>query len=155
MTATSITEYLEADHRRLDALLVETADALGAGSVAQAARSFALFEEGIEGHINIEERLLLPHLEEATGPGGPCEVMREEHGRILRGVWSIGAQLRGSDVARCLAELDALARLLSAHNVKEEHVLYPAAERILQSLGQREEVLRCMQAEAAVLGAHD
>ena len=155
MSPVSISEYLEADHRRLDALLTSAVDSLGAGSVAQAASAFGLFGEGIEAHINLEERLLLPHVEEATGPGGPAEVMREEHGRILRGVWSIGTQLQSGDAARCLEELDALARLLSAHNVKEERVLYPAAERILESLGQREEVLRCMDAETAIAGADE
>jgi len=155
MSPASISEYLEADHRRLDGLLTQAVDALGAGSVAQAARAFGLFGEGIEAHINLEERLLLPHVEEATGPGGPAEVMREEHGRILRSVWTIGTQLRSGDAARCLEELDVLARLLSAHNVKEERVLYPAAERILESLGQREEVLRCMDAETAIAGADE
>jgi hemerythrin superfamily protein len=51
--------------------------------------------------------------------------------------------------------ISRVARLLSAHNVKEERVLYPAAERILESLGQREEVLRCMHAETAIAGADE
>lgn len=143
----TISEYLEGDHRRLDALLTQTIDAVGVGSFAAAVKVFQQFAEGIERHINVEERLLFPHVEEAIGPIGPVEVMREEHGRILRSVWSVGSQLRGGEPAKCLEELDAMARLLSAHNVKEERVLYPAADRILESVGQRDEVLESMQAQ--------
>ena len=57
MSAASIAEYLESDHRRLDGLLTETVDALAAGSMAQVARAFGLFQDGIERHIGLEERL--------------------------------------------------------------------------------------------------
>ena len=150
MSAASIAEYLESDHRRLDGLLTETVDALAAGSMAQVARAFELFQDGIERHIGLEERLLLPHFDEATGPSGPSQVMREEHGRILELVCNIALRLHGTDRARCFEELDSLARLLSTHNLKEERVLYPVAERILASLGQRDDILTLMQETALI-----
>jgi len=145
MSAGTIADYLESDHRRLDGLLAETVDALAAGSMAQAARAFAQFQEGIERHIGLEEQLLLPHFDEATGPSGPAQAMREEHGRILNGVCNIALWLHSNDRARCFEELDSLATLLSTHNLKEERVLYPVAERILASLGQRDDILARMQ----------
>ena len=146
MNATSVSEYLEADHRRLDRLLTETVESAAAGTLDRAARAFATLHDGIEKHIEVEERILFPFFEDANGAFGPTEVMRAEHASILQSAAEISLRLAGNDVGYCLEELDALARLLSAHNLKEERVLYPATERVLESLGRHREVLHRMQA---------
>jgi hemerythrin-like domain-containing protein len=147
MTAMNVTEYLEADHRRIDRLLTEAIESAAAGALDQALRAFATFREQIEKHIDLEERFLFPFFEEANGASGPTQVMRAEHARILKAADGISVRLKGDPLAYCLEELDSLTRLLSAHNLKEERVLYPATERVLQALGRRDEVLQEMQRE--------
>ena len=71
--------------------------------------------------------------------------MRAEHADILRSAGNILSRIKAK--RDCLEELDFLTRLLSAHNLKEEQVLYPATERILEGLGQRDQLLEQMQAQ--------
>ncbi len=78
----SAMEYLQADHRRLDGLMGECQAKAQAGDMAGAGALFETFRNGLVRHIKIEEGLLFPEFERATGlakAGGPTGVMRHEH----------------------------------------------------------------------------
>jgi iron-sulfur cluster repair protein YtfE (RIC family) len=146
MTAVTVSELLELDHRRLDRLLGQAIESVAGGAWDQAWDAFAVFDEGIEKHIRLEEQFLFPAFEDANGGfAGPTEVMRAEHAEILRSAGTISSRIRAK--RDCLEELDSLTRLLSAHNLKEEQVLYPATERILEALGQRDQLIQQMEAQ--------
>ena len=68
-----VSEYLQGDHARLDRLLAEAQRDAAAGSFELARESFAGFQCGLSWHIDVEEQVLFPVFEEATGNtgGGP------------------------------------------------------------------------------------
>jgi len=148
MSPATVSELLELDHRRLDRLLGQAIESIASEAWDPAGEAFASFQEGIEKHIQLEEQFLFPAFEDANGGfAGPTEVMRAEHAEILRAAGDISLRINAK--RNCLEELDSLTRLLSAHNLKEEQVLYPATERILEALGQRDQLLRQMEALAS------
>ena len=132
----SVMDYLEKDHRRLDDLLSRTQAKVAAGDLRGAAVEFAPFHDGLLRHIRIEEDLVFPDFEEATGTGGgggPTGVMRSEHAEIQRLLALIKAHL-GSP-APSAGEFErlrtALVAVLSGHNMKEEQILYPMTDRMV------------------------
>jgi hypothetical protein len=104
----SLSEYLHADHARLDALLDR--------AVADPARfdhaAFEAFRAGLARHIGIEEKLLLPAARRRRG-GVPLEIaarLRADHG-------ALAAMLVPTPDASLVARIRAL---LVAHNPLEE-----------------------------------
>jgi iron-sulfur cluster repair protein YtfE (RIC family) len=147
--AESVTQLLVDDHRRLDDLLADAKRALAAADARTAAALFAEFRDGLEAHIVAEEHVLFPLFEELTGTsgGGPTHVMRMEHADIRKLLAEISAGLTRAaaapaDLATPLAHLTAL---LTAHNGKEERILYPASDRAARASGQLEELLVRLQ----------
>lgn len=125
-------EALAWDHDRLDALEQRAFERLEAGDAAGAGAAWAEFAVGLKRHIRFEDEILFPTFEERVGmpPGaGPTAVMRAEHREIEALIEAIGRALAGNGAAVPLrAELHAL---LGQHNMKEEHVLYPATDQAL------------------------
>jgi hypothetical protein len=120
MNASTIREYLERDHQRLDLLL------------ARAARdphkldldAFAEFRRGLLKHIGMEEKILLPGIQ-AVRNGEPLPIaarLRLEHG-------AIAALLVPSPRPAVLSALNAV---LLKHNANEEgpEGVYAECDRI-------------------------
>jgi iron-sulfur cluster repair protein YtfE (RIC family) len=126
-----VTEYLEADHRRLDEIAAEVRNLAGSGSFPQAAVRFAEFRCGLDRHIEVEEQVLFPLFEQMTGMsgGGPTFVMRGEHVEIRRLMDDAAGALEAADRTRTHAALDGLMDILGSHNMKEERILYPMTDR--------------------------
>ena len=98
--------------------------------IARAA--WAEFELGLRRHIGFEEEILFPGFEAGTGmspQAGPTAVMRIEHREIERLLEAIRGALAG--IADPLPLRTELHRVLAAHNMKEEQVLYPMTDRAL------------------------
>lgn len=126
-------EALAWDHDRLDALDAAAFSALAAGDVAGARGTFAAFARGLERHIRFEEEILFPAVEERAGfrrEAGPTAVMRAEHAEIRACLAGIAAALDGG-VAGAPEIRRRLASILGGHNLKEEQILYPLADRVL------------------------
>ncbi|MCC6418465.1 MAG: hemerythrin domain-containing protein [Gemmataceae bacterium] len=118
------------DHDRLDQLL-ETYRQLKHTDFASAKQAFREFKFGLQRHIIWEETVLFPLFEEKTGmrDQGPTAVMRFEHREIGRCLEALHEKVRQQDVDSDREE-QALLQILSAHNQKEENVLYPAIDRL-------------------------
>jgi iron-sulfur cluster repair protein YtfE (RIC family) len=144
----SVTEYLSADHRRLDAIALEAESAARSGAAADAAALFARFAEGLDRHIQVEEEVLFPAFEAATGmASGPTVVMRAEHAEIRRLLAEVSSALGGGDAPAALDAMRKLTELLSDHNMKEETILYPMTDRSARDLaGLLDQVRSVMQA---------
>jgi hemerythrin-like domain-containing protein len=129
---TSVTEVLGADHRRLDAIFAVAKQALHAGDAARGVERFAAFRAGLERHIEVEEVVLFPAFEAATGMAqrGPTHVMRAEHQELRALMAEITAQLARAGEGPLTTPLAALTARIYAHNGKEERILYPAIDRI-------------------------
>ncbi len=119
---------LELHHRRLDEVLDRIEMAVEIESWSEARRSFARFQTELESHMRLEEDLMFPSFEAITGPvGGPPAVMRAEHAEIRALLRVVEGRLRDEqpidEAAGCLETV------LSAHNTKEERIVYPLFER--------------------------
>ena len=123
----AIFEFMGRDHDRLDAILAEFRREPDAG---KARALFQQFEAGLRAHIVWEEEMLFPPFEEKTGmrDSGPTAVMRMEHQQIEQRLQAIGEAIGKHDPGE---SVDALVAVLTAHNQKEENVLYPWLDRSL------------------------
>ncbi|WP_342348388.1 hemerythrin domain-containing protein [uncultured Nitrospira sp.] len=126
MATTTIAEFMGHDHDRLDEIFnqfhtIKKQD-------AQKARS--LFQElvtGLHRHIMWEEEILFPVFEaqaEMVSDHGPTGVMRNEHRQIKYFLEQIQTKVAEGDLTTEEAE-EGLLQVLTAHNVKEEKILYP------------------------------
>lgn len=152
MTATTtggatVMGYLSADHRRLDGVMEECRSLSAAGDMKGAAIRFVEFRAGLLRHIGIEEELLFPEFEAATGlsEGGPTGVMRHEHLEIRRLMELIDELFRGPSPSPTEFESlrSAVVSLLHEHNLKEERILYPMTDRMVPP-SQRDALVKKM-----------
>jgi len=128
-SAESLRDALERDHREVDDALEGYANGSASGTWAQLGLKRA--EEGLRRHIYAEEELLFPPLRQA-GMTGPILVMLREHGRMWPVLDTLAHELRegvSDDVLR--ATCRQLLILLQHHNPKEEQILYPQVDQLL------------------------
>ena len=98
-------------------------------------------------HIKIEEGLLFPEFESATGldkSSGPTGVMRHEHAEIIRLLDLIQDVFESAQPASSEFESlrSAVVALLHEHNGKEERILYPMTDRMVPGPRLRELVCK-------------
>ncbi|QQS48825.1 MAG: hemerythrin domain-containing protein [Acidobacteriota bacterium] len=126
----AIFEYMSHDHDRLDAILAEFCMEPDAG---KAKELFLRFDTGLRAHIDWEEEILFPPFEERTGMrnSGPTAVMRIEHQQIKQYLQIILETIGEHDPGE---SVNALINLLTAHNKKEENILYPWMDQTLSEV---------------------
>ncbi|HEX6829133.1 MAG TPA: hemerythrin domain-containing protein, partial [Burkholderiales bacterium] len=132
----AIGNYLATDHRHCDGLFARAEEAASAGDWPGCASAFDGFRHALEHHFSMEERVLFPVFEERTGmAGGPTVVMRGEH-QQMRGLCALLAEAaQGRSAEEFLGHCESLLILMQQHNLKEENVLYPMADRALDAGG--------------------
>jgi iron-sulfur cluster repair protein YtfE (RIC family) len=130
---TSLSTLLEQEHHEIDAgieAFVRGVDAGGA-RVGDLSRAVAALRR----HIYLEEEFLFPPLRSA-GMLAPVLVMLREHGEIWRSLDAIDGidldESPGAAATVCAELLD----LLSAHNAKEEPIIYPQGDAVLSPQAQ-------------------
>ncbi|GAB6044037.1 hemerythrin domain-containing protein [Endothiovibrio diazotrophicus] len=129
---TRISPMMHDDHQRCDALFATAEEAVSDQRWDDAGVAFSAFREATLHHFAMEEEVLFPSFEEASGNGGgPTEMMRYEH-RQMRGLMEEMAQgASGMDGALYLGAAETLLMLMQQHNLKEEQILYPMTEQLL------------------------
>lgn len=144
----TITEYLQTDHRRLDAIYERFQSAVNAQRWDEAAADFKEFSLGLRRHIRVEEEILFPVFEDKTGmrDAGPTFVMRMEHKDIQSLLDRILASTEGHDAAGISGSSSALVGILMDHNMKEEHILYPESDSFLSDSEKKDVVKRSQAA---------
>ena len=90
----------------------------------------ALLASALKGHAQLEEDLLFKTLESSIGSDGPLKVMRAEHEEIESSLEQMPA-IQALDQAQAL--LLKVIEIARNHFAKEEHVLYPIAQKTLSS----------------------
>ncbi|MBF8267269.1 MAG: hypothetical protein HW388_777 [Dehalococcoidia bacterium] len=127
----TITELLQSEHRWVDERFQGFRQHLAEGRVD--AEPFQEAAKVLYRHIYLEEVILFPEVE-ARGVVGPTAVMAQEHGEIWRLLEGIQDRIRqNAGAGRIQDAFDALHSLLEEHNFKEEKILYPSADRLLDS----------------------
>lgn len=127
---TLISDFFEEDHRRLDVEFNHFQRAKG----DDAKKIFRCFKEGLIRHINWEEQLLFPALEEQSNfsaNSGPTRVMRIEHEQIMQLLNLIEQKMEDNEDRDLLER--RLLDVLAEHNIKEERVLYPMCDSLISA----------------------
>ena len=133
MEKQSIATYFEADHDRLDGLFKQF-QASKRSDFARAKDCFRQFMIGLQQHIIWEEEILFPIFEGKTAmkKTGPTEVMRSEHRQIRDFLEAIHRKVQHQD-PESNTEESGLLEVLGSHNQKEEQILYPMIDRLLDN----------------------
>lgn len=140
---TVLSDFMSAHHRDCDELQAAAEVAVAAGSWEDAAKQGARFRDETLRHFRMEEEVLFPALERATGmSGGPTDVMRREHAQARELLATLDAALDARDAAAWLSAGETLLLLIQQHDMKEEGILYPMADRAVGH--EAEELLRRM-----------
>jgi iron-sulfur cluster repair protein YtfE (RIC family) len=122
-------DWFVQDHRDCDSLWVAVEE--GASTDLDATKeALGNFDSQLRNHLRMEEEVLFPAIERATGMGGmgPTEMMRQEHIGMRR---LLDAMAQSDDLELILEQGDTLMMLIAQHNSKEEGVLYPLAVQVL------------------------
>lgn len=119
-----INQYFSTDHRRLDCLFDAFVSCLNQ-SDETGYKYYKLFYKELIKHIKWEEDILFPLIESIVPMSkGPTAVMCAEHLQIKDLLMIIDEKLiQGPSYIQ--QELAQLSDILTAHNMKEENILYP------------------------------
>lgn len=80
------------------------------------------------------------------GADGPASVMRNEHVEIRRLMDAAMRALQDGDAAGAAEAILGLVETLSAHNMKEERMLYPMTDRAVGDDRARDDLVKRLQA---------
>jgi len=131
-----LTAPLVADHRHCDGLFATAEDAAQRTDWAACRERFDAFRAAMLQHFEIEENVLFPAFEQATGMTmGPTAMMRSEHAQmrgLLENMTAVIAAGRRDDY---LGLSETLLLYMQQHNLKEENVLYPMSDQVLAASG--------------------
>lgn len=132
-TPRTVSAYLAWDHDRLDGILEIATKLAEQGEWPRAVNVVAEFKEGLFRHIQIEEQILFPAFEQVTGMRdvGPTAVMRHEHIDIKDAVNDMCAATAAKNLDDFQSAKGRLLGVLVEHNMKEEQVLYPGVDHML------------------------
>jgi hemerythrin-like domain-containing protein len=130
----TLIEFFTQDHRDCDERWAEVESAVEGGDPAAIQASWESFDHAQRHHLEMEEEVLFPAFEEATGmTSGPTTVMRMEHEQMRGLLGQMASAMTGGDFQEVIDLGDTLLMLIAQHNQKEEGMLYPMAERALAS----------------------
>jgi iron-sulfur cluster repair protein YtfE (RIC family) len=131
----TITSVLTDDHRYADDLFAAATREATQGAWEGSARQLALFRAALETHMKIEEDVLFPAFEQATGnTRGPTAVMRSEHVQMLAQLDDISRAIASRDAATFQSLTQSFTDVLNLHSTKEEQILYPMCDRVVDTL---------------------
>ena len=134
-SAVSLVDYFTSEHRRCDGGWADVEAVADAGDAAATAEHWTRFRDSLLRHLAMEEQLLFPAVEAATGMAnaGPTQVMRMEHEQMRGVLAQMSAAVERGDSDELIDQGDTLHILIQQHNMKEEGMLYPMAEHALQA----------------------
>jgi len=131
---TSIVEFMTQDHRHCDDGYAAAEEKVAAGQWDEAAKSWTSYCEALETHLDREESILFPAFEAQTGnTQGPTAVMRMEHEQMRSIVSEMNGAMTARDADTFLGLAETLMILTQQHNMKEEQVLYPMSDQMLNA----------------------
>jgi len=128
----TIVQTFSYDHSRCDQLFAKAEECVAKKDWECANTYFAKFRSAMERHFRMEEEVLFPTIEERMGQIGPVRVMRMEHQQMRDLFVEMQDSVTQQDSEEYLGLSETLLMLMQQHNGKEEHMLYPMGDRVLQ-----------------------
>ncbi len=140
----STARMMRTEHAHCDQLYAEGETALGEDQIEVCEENMRAFIHGMRRHFEMEEDILFPAFEAATGMvGGPPEVMRMEHEQIRGVLDQLSEILDAQQHEQIFSIGETLMILIQQHNMKEENILYAMIDNHLG--GQVDGLLKQMQ----------
>jgi iron-sulfur cluster repair protein YtfE (RIC family) len=139
----TIAEFMSTDHRACDEAFAIAEQAALTNNWSNAETAFNKFRAELARHFRIEKDVLFPTLVSAGGPAGPVQMMCMEHDQMNTLIEQMSQALAHRDAQGYGGMSETLLIVMQQHNLKEEQILYPIADRVLAS--QREELLDRMR----------
>jgi len=140
-----ITSFMSADHRRCDDEFVAAETAVDKENWEEAEKRLETFVNDTEHHFRMEEEVLFPAFEEASGmTAGPTQVMRMEHQQMRQLMEDMKAALTHRERDTFLGFSETMLMIMQQHNAKEEQMLYQMADQSLA--GRQDEIIERMSA---------
>ncbi|MDD4930074.1 MAG: hemerythrin domain-containing protein [Gallionella sp.] len=127
----TLADYMSTDHKSCDEAFALAEDAVYAGDWVTAESAFNAFGKDMARHFRREEDVLFPAIMNANGPQGPVQVMRMEHAQINELIEQMAASVVTRNAKSYGGLSETLLIVMQQHNLKEEQILYPIADRIL------------------------
>jgi len=129
---TSILAFLTQDHRHCDDRYAAAEENVAAGRWDEAGQSWTTYRNALETHLNREESYLFPAFEAQTGnTQGPTAMMRMEHEQMRSLISEMDEAIVARDADSFLGLAETLMILNQQHNMKEEQILYPMSDQVL------------------------
>ena len=130
----SLSGFFARDHRDCDEHWLAVENAIEGGDPAAIGASWDAFDHRQRRHLDIEEQIMFPAFERATGmTSGPTAVMRMEHEQMRGLLDQMAGAVKAGEYPAVLDLGDTLLMLVQQHNQKEEAMLYPMADNALAS----------------------
>lgn len=129
----TIIEFMTADHKSCDVHFALAEQTAHANNWLEAEIAFAAFLENMEHHFNLEENILFPALLTAGGPSGPVQMMTMEHAQMKSLLEKMATAINQKNLPSYSGLGETLLIVLQQHNLKEEQILYPIAQRLLSN----------------------
>lgn len=127
-----ILEFMRNDHRECDHFYTDAEAALMANDLEKAKADFNAFVKATIRHFNMEEEELFIAFEQRTGmTSGPTQVMRYEHQQLRQLIEKMQKALEENRPNDFFGVGESMMIMLQQHNMKEEQMLYPMADRAL------------------------
>jgi hemerythrin-like domain-containing protein len=135
----TLSAFFTQDHAQCDHRFADAEDAVSRQDWSGADAAYPAFHQAMAHHFAMEESVLFPAFEAATGhAGGPTQVMRGEHAQMNDLLDGMNAALAERERDRFLGLAETLLWLMRQHNMKEENMLYPMCD---QALGEQKRML--------------
>lgn len=141
---TTLAEFMSADHKACDEAFARAEEAALDNNWTPAEAMFGAFQHSMARHFRREEEVLFPALLDAGGPGGPVQVMQMEHAQMNDLIEQLAVSVANKNSKNYGGVAETLLIVMQQHNLKEEQILYPIADRILAD--QQEALFTRMQA---------
>ncbi len=138
-----ITQFMTRAHKDCDQFFVDFENIIDSGNWNEVTTHWGLFVDKLSHHFEMEETVLFPAFENATGmTQGPTAAMRAQHEQIRALLEEIEASIHDQDSEQCLGIAETLMIMTQQHNMTEEQILYPMTD----SHTEAAKVLASMQA---------
>jgi len=142
---TRITDTMAGDHHRCDLIFAEAEASVSDSNWDVGTAQFNEFHTAMEHHFSMEEDVLFPTFEEASGMTmGPTQMMRMEHTQMRQLFSDMVQAVEKQDKDEYLGLSETLMMIMQQHNMKEEQMLYPMTDSTLG--GDVDEVIEKMNA---------
>jgi len=129
----NIKEFMTQDHKDCDEIFAQMEEAVSNKS-DEAIAKFEAFFDSLTNHFKMEEMVLFPQFEQASGMSqGPTQVMVMEHEQMRELLSRMANALQEKDNDKFFGLSETLMILMQQHNMKEEQMLYTM---IQQHLGE-------------------